>query len=390
MNKKILFITGTRADFGKLKPLMKKVEGSTEFGCFIFSTGMHTLSRYGSTHNEIEKSGFKNLFPYINQMDNTGQEMDMVLANTIQGIGHYVREYQPDLIVVHGDRIEALAGAIVGTLNNILVTHIEGGELSGTVDELIRHAVSKLSHIHCVANEEARTRLIQMGETPDSVFVIGSPDVDIMLSDNLPTISEVKERYEIDFEEYLIFVYHPVTTALHKLMKNIDTVVGSLLEAKMNLIVIYPNNDRGSDIILESLKRFEHCPWAKMFSSLRFEYFLMLLKHAKAIVGNSSVGIREAPIYGVPTINIGDRQMNRYQYPSIINVQEDKQEILHALRNIPQRALPSYHFGQGNSTEAFLRLLRNPQLWERSCQKQFQSFQSPFPQGEYRQIDNIV
>ncbi len=374
MPKKILFITSTRADFGKLKPLMRKVEQSSAFECYIFVTGMHMLSRYGSTINEIKKSNFKNIFPYMNQMDNNGFDMDIVLANTIQGIGHYSREYKPDMIVVHGDRVEALAGAIVGTLNNILVAHIEGGEVSGTVDELIRHAVSKLAHLHFVANDEARMRLIQMGETKDSIFVIGSPDIDVMLSESLPTLQEVKQRYDIPFEEYFIFSYHPVTTALHKLIQDIDVVVDTIKDSRLNFIIIYPNNDRGSDIILESLKRLENNMRFKLFSSLRFEYFLTLLKHAKAIVGNSSAGIREAPVYGVPTINIGNRQINRYQYPSIVDVRENKSDILGALRNLPTGIKPSLHFGDGNSAEAFLQYLQDPGFWSRSCQKQFQNF----------------
>lgn len=374
MAKKILFITGTRADFGKLKPLMRKIEKAAELECHIFVTGMHMLSRYGSTLNEIKKNNFKNIFPYINQMDNNGFDMDIVLANTIQGIGHYVREYKPDMIVVHGDRVEALAGAIVGTLNNILVAHIEGGEVSGTVDELIRHAVSKLAHLHFVANDEARLRLVQMGESRDAIFVIGSPDIDVMLSDTLPSLAEVKQRYEIPFAEYFIFLYHPVTTALHKLLQDIDIVVDTIKDSGSNFVVIYPNNDRGSDIILESLKRLENNRRFRLFSSLRFEYFLALLKHAQAIVGNSSAGVREAPVYGVPTINIGNRQVNRFHYPSIVDVREDKDEILNALKNLPTEIKPSLHFGDGNSAAAFLKFLQDPGFWPKSCQKQFQSF----------------
>src|SRR6266705_1787677 len=126
--------------------------------------------------------------------------MDLVLANTVQGLGHFVREFPQDLIVVHGDRVETLAGAIVGALRNILVAHIEGGEVSGTVDELIRHAVSKLSHLHFVANTEFAERLVQMGENEDSVFVIGSPEIDIMLSENLPGLEEVRKHYEIPLD----------------------------------------------------------------------------------------------------------------------------------------------------------------------------------------------
>ncbi len=371
--KKILFVTGTRADYGKLKPLMMKVENSDQFECHIFATGMHTLARYGSTYHEIKKDGFRNIYLYINQIANTSSEMDMVLARTIEGMGHYIREFRPDMIVVHGDRVETLASAIVGTLNNIFVAHIEGGEISGTVDELIRHSVSKLSHFHFVANEEARSRLIQMGEEDNSIFVMGSPDIELMLSDNLPSLLRVKKDYEIAFEEYIIFSYHPVTTALNELVKNLDNIMDALLESQLKIVAIYPNNDRGADLIIELLEKIARNENVRLFSSMRFESFLTLLKNAKAIVGNSSAGVREAPVYGVPTINIGNRQMNRFHYPSIINIAETKNEILSALKNLPAKSIPSLHFGKGGSSELFLQCLLRPDIWSKSCQKQFKS-----------------
>ncbi len=172
--KKIVFLTGTRADFGKLKPLMSVVENSDLFECYVFVTGMHTLSRYGFTFHEIEKQGYKNIFVYMNQTSAT--EMDIILANTIIGFSNFAKEISPDMIIVHGDRVEALAGAIVGSINNILTAHIEGGELSGTIDELLRHSISKLSHVHFVANEEAKKRLIQMGES-ENCFWIGESQI---------------------------------------------------------------------------------------------------------------------------------------------------------------------------------------------------------------------
>lgn len=370
--KKILFITGTRADFGKLKPLMEKVENSSEFECYIFSTGMHTLSRYGSTYDEILKSGFRNVFLYINQMVNQSSAMDIILANTINGFGHYVREFSPDLIVVHGDRVETLAGAIVGTLNNILVAHIEGGEVSGTVDELLRHAVSKLAHIHFVANEESLQRLIQMGEVKDSIYVIGSPDIDVMLSDRLPSLHEAKQYYGIPFDEYFLFLYHPVTTELHQLVNGVDAIVGTLEESGKNFIVVYPNNDKGSEIILEALLKLEGNEHFRLFPSLRFEYFLTLIRHARAILGNSSAGIRVAPVYGIPAINIGSRQSNRFRHTLIVNVREDKDEILNALNKIPTEKTTSLHFGSGKSAEKFINIIKQSAFWQRSCQKQFQ------------------
>ena len=369
--KKILFLSGTRADFGKLKPLIQKVKASPQFEYSIFVTGMHMLSQYGSTWIEIQKAGFDHLYQYINQDGSVNSQMDLVLANTIQGLGHYIREYPPNMVVVHGDRVETLAGAIVASLNNILVAHIEGGEVSGTVDESIRHAVTKLSQLHFVANEEARQRLIQMGEANESIFVIGSPDIDVMLSDALPSLHEVKRKYDINFSDYAIFLYHPVTTELDKIRKNIATILEALKASSLNFVTIYPNNDVGTEVILERFSDIMTHPRFRVLPSMRFEYFLTLLKNATVIVGNSSSGMREAPVYGVPAINIGTRQVNRFQYPTILNVCEDKDAILQALSNLPKSVKPSMHFGEGNSAEGFMKALCNATLWQTPCQKQF-------------------
>ncbi len=369
--RKILFVTGTRADFGKLKPLIRQVQQAPEFEYAIFATGMHMLSRYGSTIIEIQKAGFDQLFSFINQDGAINSQMDIVLANTIQGLGHYIREFPPDLIVVHGDRLEALAGAIVGALNNTLVAHVEGGELSGTVDELIRHSVSKLSHLHFVANEEARRRLVQMGEAPDRVFVIGSPDIDVMLSEELPSLAQVREKYEIPFAQYGIFIYHPVTTELAALPGNVDRVVSALVDSGRNYVVIYPNNDVGSHVIMARIEPLQGQPRFRVLPSMRFEYFLTLLKHAQVIVGNSSAGVREAPVFCVPTVNLGTRQRNRVRGDSIVNVPESRDAILKALAALPAALQPSTHFGKGDSAVRFLACIRTEALWQTPRQKQF-------------------
>lgn len=369
--RKILFLTGTRADFGKLKPLIEEVERSGDFEAYIFATGMHSLARYGSTVNEIYKAGCKNVYTYISQDASVNSQMDLVLANTIQGLGHYVREFPPDLLVVHGDRTEALAGAVVGALNNILVAHIEGGEISGTIDELIRHAVTKLSHLHFVSNSDARRRLVQMGESEESIFVIGSPDIDVMLTNKLPSLMEVKDRYEIEFPEYAIFIYHPVTTESNILEQHIKEALDALEASALSYVVIYPNNDPGTEVILKAYSRLRDNSRFRLIPSMRFEYFLSLLKNAVAIVGNSSAGIREAPVYGVPVVNVGSRQQNRFNYPSILNVPENKEAILHALRHLPASMIPSLHFGNGDSARLFMACLRDPRLWNTTHQKQF-------------------
>lgn len=372
--KKILFLTGTRADFGKIKPLIRQVENHLDFEAFLFVTGMHLQDLYGYTLIEIERCGFQNLYTFPNHTHES--TMDLTLAKTIEGLSDYVRNLQPDLLVVHGDRVEALAGAIVGALNNILVAHIEGGELSGTVDELIRHSISKLSHIHFVANSEAEKRLVQMGELPESIFVIGSPDLDIMFSGQLPDIETAKKYYEIPFTGYGLVLFHPVTTEAQQMEQYATQLVDALLADTRNYVVIYPNNDHGSRVILNAYESLKHHERFRVFPSLRFEYFLTLLKHAQCIVGNSSAGIREAPAYGIPVVNIGTRQQNRDLKVEIQNVDYGQKSIFEALQNVEKQATspPSFHFGKGNSATLFLSCLENAAIWNINHQKQFRDF----------------
>jgi len=373
MKKKILFLTGTRADYGKLKSLMKKVDNNSKFELFIFITGMHMLSKYGSTFNEIEKDGFKSLYKYINQGFHSS--MDIALSNTILGLSNYVAELKPDLIVIHGDRLEALAGAIVGAFNNIKVAHIEGGEVSGTIDESIRHAITKFSHFHFVANEEAKNRVIQLGEKADSIYVIGSPDIDIMYSKELPSIHKVKDRYGIDYSNYSILMYHPVTTELNSLKNNIKCLTDAVIESKLNYVVIYPNNDIGSDIIIDEYKRFNDNPKIQVYPSIRFEYFLTLLKYSEFIIGNSSAGVREASVYGVPSINVGRRQhgrVNKNGERYIINSLDKTKDILSAINKASKmKCEPESFFGNGSSDKLFIDILEDKHIWQAEFQKYF-------------------
>jgi UDP-N-acetylglucosamine 2-epimerase (hydrolysing) len=274
---------------------------------------------------------------------------------------------------VHGDRVEALAGAIVGSLNNILVGHIEGGEVSGTIDELIRHSVTKMSHIHFVSNMEAKTRLIQMGELESNIFEIGSPDIDIMLSTKLPSIEKAKNRYEIPFEKYAIFMFHPVTTETEHIEKQANELVNAVLEDEGNYIVIYPNNDMGSSDIIKAISRLENNKRFRIFPSLRFEYFLTFLKNCQFIIGNSSAGIREAPYYQKASIDLGSRQKNRAKNKSIISCEFNKTEILNAIKhsqNLSDFESPS-DFGQGKSDQLFYKIISEKSFWKINCQKAF-------------------
>ena len=371
MKKKVLFLTGTRADFSKIKSLIKILEKQQGFEVFVFVTGMHLQKEYGYTLIEIERCNFINVHTFENHTHET--TMDLTLSKTIEGLSAYVKSINPDMILVHGDRVETLAGAIVGSLNNILVAHIEGGEISGTVDELIRHSVSKLSHIHFVSNESAAKRLKQMGEIKSSIFTIGSPDVDIMFSNTLPSLEIAKEYYQIPFTSYAIVMFHPVTTEAKEMQKYADDFVEALFNDNQNYVVIYPNNDLGSQYIIESYKKLNENSRFRVFPSLRFEYFLTLLKNCQFIIGNSSAGIREAPYYGIPIINIGTRQHNRAIHSDILNVDYSVKCITAALKKIDQHQVQKTKtdFGQGNSAQLFLETIKNEDMWNVNHQKQF-------------------
>ncbi len=357
--RKIVFLTGTRADYGKIKSVMLPLGDSERFELYIFATGMHMHRQYGYTYKEILKDGFKNVYLYINQHAGTGGAMDITFANTVSGFGGYIREIQPDMVVVHGDRLEALAGAVVAATNNIVAAHIEGGEISGTIDESIRHAVTKMAHIHFVANEASKKRVIQLGENPGSVHIIGSPDIDLMLGPGLPALDKAKERYDIPFDEYGIALFHPVTTSYENMGRYAEEFVEALLESGGSYIVIQPNSDAGREFISEEYQRLSGDRRFRVFPSIRFEYFLTMLKNAKFIVGNSSVGIREAGVYGIPAVDVGDRQLNRHKgSEGIFNCGYSRGDIAAAIEKARAARLgPRMEFGGGNSAARFIEII---------------------------------
>ena len=379
--RKIVFVSGTRADYGKIKPLLKSIYQDKNFEVQIIVTGMHLLSKYGTTLHEIEKDKLGSIVTLQNQEHE--QPMEITLSRTINEISRFVEASHIDLLVVHGDRIEALAGAIVGAIRNVPVAHIEGGEVSGTIDGLIRHSVSKLSHIHFVANEEARKRILQLGESKKMVHVIGSPDVDIMLNSNLPELADIQKRYSIPFSKYGILIFHPVTTEIHKLSSQIKEIVDAIEESNKEFVIIKPNNDQGSEIIqnellkLSDAKRYIHIP------SMRFEYFLGLLKTADFIIGNSSAGVREAPYFGIPAINIGSRQASRVSNSLIKNVDPDKASILQAItESYSLERKVHQQFGDGNAASLFASVINQENFWPVDTSKSFVDLELDFRKSE--------
>lgn len=369
--KKIVFITGTRADYGKIKSILISLQKKKFYEVSLFVTGMHNLKTYGSTYDEIYKDKIKNITRFKNQ--NKNDAMDTVLSKTINGFKKYVNTKKPDLIIVHGDRVEALACAIVGAINNIKVGHIEGGEISGTIDGVLRHSISKLCNFHFVTNNSAKKRLIQIGEINSNIYTIGSPDVDLILRKDLPSLESVKRRYEIKFSNYAIGIFHPVTNEIHNLKKEINIFVNLIIKSKKNFILIYPNNDTGTNIILDEYRRIKSNT-VKIFPSIRFEYYLSLLKNSNFIIGNSSSGIMEAPYYGIPTIDLGNRQLNRAKLDSITNLSFNQKKIERYINYFSNKKIKykkTLFFGKGNSSKKFIQILNKKNIWKSQSIKQF-------------------
>jgi UDP-N-acetylglucosamine 2-epimerase (hydrolysing) len=373
--KKIIFLTASRADYGKLKTLIINLQKNKKFKVYIFVTGMHNLKKFGSTWMKIKLKKYdniKNVFRFNNQ--NNNDTADSILAKTIVGFSKYVKKIKPDLIIVHGDRIEPLACSTVGVLNNFRTAHIEGGEVSGAVDEIIRHSISKLSHIHFVTNSNAKKRLVQMGELSKNIFTIGSPDIDIMLSKNLPSISTVKKHYNIKFENYGIGILHSVTTDIINFKNNIKIFVNSLKKSQKQFVLIYPNNDLGSNYIFNEYKKLSKYKNIRLLPSMAFESYLTLLKNSNLIIGNSSSGIMEAPIFGTPTINIGNRQNNRSGSKTICDVEFNQTKIIKLINYFFRNKLKykrQKEFGAGKSFKLFERALKSKYFWNINVQKTF-------------------
>ncbi len=368
--REILFVTGTRADFGKLRELMTAVQDSPQLGARVVVTGMHLLRRYGYTVREIERAGLRRLHLIPNQVD--GEPMALVLANTVQALARLVHEERPDAIVVHGDRVEALAGALVGSLANVRVIHIEGGEVSGTIDDTIRHSISKHAHIHLVANDDARSRLRQLGEETNRIFVVGSPEVDVLTSPDAPTPAQLRDRYDIGFGTFGVLAMHPVTTELAQTGPHAAAVVDAVLADSGNWVVIDPNNDEGCEQVRQQLDRLTGDRFVRL-PSMRFEYFVTLMRNADVMLGNSSSGVREAPVLGTPSVNVGTRQRRRSTAGSVTNVVPERDAILAALvtARAGGRHPSDTGFGKPGASKHIMSLLSGDEIWAVPLYKEF-------------------
>ena len=367
--KKLLFVTGTRADFGKLEPLASAAV-KNGYSVTFFVTGMHMTERYGLTKEEVHRSKIFDVVEFINQR--SGDPLDIILSKTIVGFSDFVKEFKPDLVLVHGDRIEALASCIVCSTNYIRCVHIEGGEVSGTIDEQFRHCNTKLASDHLVSSNSAKKRILRLGENENSVHVIGSPELDIHFQDSGVSLNQVRKRYSIREKDYGICIFHPVTSEVETIGLQARKLFECFKTSDHYFVVILPNNDPGSDDILKEIEALPKDQF-RVLPSVRFNYFSELMKNASLIVGNSSMGVREAPFLGIPSINIGSRQLNRSTAPSIQHINaNDSAKINEVIEKKWGVTYPrSNQFGNGGACEAFIKILESGKLWKKPPQKYF-------------------
>ncbi len=369
IKKKIVFVTGTRADFGKIEPLAKTAKKEANQINF-FVTGMHMLSMYGLTKIEVHKKFKKNITEFKNQK--IGDPLQDILTKTIIAFDKYLDKEKPDLVIVHGDRVETLACSIACSLKYVRCAHIEGGELSGTIDEVFRHAVTKFSYSHFVSNEIAVQRLIRLGEDPKRIYKIGSPELDSHASISSLPLSRVKERYEIPFKNYGICMFHPVTSEIDTIYKQANSLFTTLEKTEKNFVIILPNNDPGTEKIVEIISNLNKTTF-RIIPSMQFEYFSVLLKNSSCFIGNSSACVREAPFLGIPSLNIGSRQVNRAFSKSIKNCSAyDKNKIKNFIRTEwNKKYKKSNEFGIGKSADVFSKILKKKSFWNHDLQKIF-------------------
>ena len=369
----VAFFTASRADYGKIKKVILETQRK-KIKYKIFVTGMHLLNEYGNTKNHIIKDfGEKNLIIFKNQL--FGQSQQSIFKNTVNKFTKLLGKKYFDCVFIHGDRIETLAAASVLTFSKIKIAHIEGGELSGTVDEMIRHSVTKLSHLHFVTNSAAKKVLIKSGEDKKNIFITGSPDIDMFDKNLRPSIEEVKKRYEIKFSNYLISFLHPVTTHTKtETRKKAQIYFESIRKLKSkNIIQFVPNNDDNSEEIFQVLKKtLMDRPNIMIMKSMRFEYYLTLLENSELIIGNSSSAIMEAPYFNIPSINVGDRQINRFGLNKIINIPFSRQKILNSIKKVREiRIKNNAIFGNGNSAKKIVNVLLSKKLKNIKIQKNY-------------------
>jgi len=376
MKKKVLIITERRADYSKLRPIIELIRKSSKLDYYLIVTGSHLLKEYGYTINEIKNDGFKitsKFRMFSKNKKDTGFEMTRSFGRAVIHLSNIIEKLKPDIILSGFDIAANFAAAIIGAHTNHIVAHLEAGEITGTIDEPIRHSMSKFSHIHFTSNNIATKRLIKMGENHKFIFTVGSPTIDNIRKIKTIPKKELEKEFGLEHDKpFIIMMQHTVTTEINKIDKYFLETIKAIKELKIQTIIIYGNADAGSKTISKIIKN------SKIYNypNLPYEKYINLLKYASVLVGNSSSGIIEAPFLHIPSINIGTRQSGRLSSKSIINVKYNKNEIKKAiLKSINDKKFLTKvkknknNYGNGNAAKKIVEILERLELDKIPIQK---------------------
>jgi GDP/UDP-N,N'-diacetylbacillosamine 2-epimerase (hydrolysing) len=371
--RKICVVTGTRAEYGLLRWVMDGINKSTKLDLQIVATGMHLSPEFGLTYQEIKNDRFK-IDRKIEMLVSSDSANGIVKSMGLGMIGftEALTELKPDLIVVLGDRYEIFTAVAAAMIFRIPVAHLHGGEATeGLIDESIRHSITKMSHLHFVAAEDYRKRVIQLGEQPDNVFLVGGLGIDNIVKLNLLERKDFEKS--IDFKlgiKNLLITFHPVTLEENTSEKQMNEILMALNELKhTHLIFTMPNADTDGRIIFKMIEDFvNNHPYAKSFTSLGQLRYLSCIKHVDGVIGNSSSGLAEVPTLKKGTINIGDRQQGRIKAESVIDCKPTTKSISDAIKKLYslefQQKLKAVKnpYGSGGASEAIVKTLENISL----------------------------
>jgi GDP/UDP-N,N'-diacetylbacillosamine 2-epimerase (hydrolysing) len=364
--RKICYISGTRADFGLMKSTLMLINSDKYFDLSLILTGMHLIEEYGFTWKEIEDCGLNIIGEVlVKQNGSSGEEMLKAFAKQVDKFTNLLKANKPDLLLLLGDRGEMLAGAIVALHLNIPIVHIHGGELSGTIDDSIRHSITKLAHYHLVSTLKSQERLIKLGEHPKNIFITGAPGLDEIYKMQLINRKKLLMKYNLSYEDpYLLFLFHPVVQQINSIKSQIDIILTTVVKSGIQVLILLPNSDSGSSLIKESIKSYEDKEKIHIITHAKRLEFLSLSSHAEVLIGNSSSGIIEAASLGIPVLNIGDRQKYRERNDNTIDVGVSEIEIEIGL-NKALKMNKSYYkniYGDGNSSFRIINVLKKISL----------------------------
>lgn len=368
MKNKICVVVASRANYGRIKSVLSAIKNSNKLQLQLIVSASALLNKYGEVYKVIEKDGFEitRKAYYILEGENHIAMAKSTGLGVIE-LASIFDDIKPDMVLTVADRYETLATAIAATYMNIPLIHTQGGEVTGSIDESVRHAITKLAHLHFPATEKSKERLIKMGEDPSYVFNVGCPAMDYLpgLDDNkiLSTLSLKGVGYKLNLKkEYILLVQHPVTTEYLNELNNIKTIINSIDKINKQVIWLWPNVDAGSDIISKEIRTSrENGKLKKVFFAKNFEIeeYATLMKNASVVVGNSSSFIREGSFLGVPAVIIGNRQKNRERGKNVIEVGFDENKIIESINKqiLHGKYSPENIFGDGMAGNKIINII---------------------------------